>query len=95
MYQILIDERIFTEDFKKIDNPDQQKIIKAIRNKLTDEPDRYGQPLRGNLKGLWKLRVGQYRVIYEIKKRDIVVYVAKVGFRRNEEVYKEVLKRLK
>jgi mRNA interferase RelE/StbE len=94
MYQVLIDERIFTEDFKKIDHTDQQLIIKAVRKKLTAEPEKYGQPLKGNLKGLWKLRVGQYRVIYMIKKKDVVVYVAKVGFRRNEEVYKEVLNRL-
>lgn len=94
MYQILMDERIFTEDFKKIDNADQRKLVKAIRNKLAVEPEKYGQPLKGNLKRLWKLRVGQYRVIYEIKKEEILVYVAKVGFRRNEEVYKEILKRL-
>ncbi len=93
MYQVLIDERVFSEDFEKINKPDQQKIIKAIRDKLTLEPEKYGHPLNGNLNGLWKLRVGQYRVIYNIKKREVIVYVAKVGFRRNEKVYKQVLNR--
>ena len=84
MFTVLIDELVFKEDFRKIDKPDQQKIIKAIRKKLTKDPEGFGDPLRGSLKGLWKLRVGQYRVVYEIKKQEIVVYVVKVGFRRDE-----------
>ena len=95
MYTVLIDELVFKEDFRKIDKPDQQKIIKAIRKKLTRDPEGFGAPLRGDLKGLWKLKVGQYRVVYEIKKQEIVVYVVKVGFRKDEEVYREVLKRHK
>jgi len=95
MYTVLIDELVFKEDFRKIDKPDQQKIIKSIRKKLTRDPEGFGAPLRGNLKNLWKLRVGQFRVVYEINKQEIVVYVVKVGFRRDEEVYREVLKRFK
>ena len=93
MYTVLIDELVFEEDFKKIDKPDQQKIIKTIRKKLTRDPEGFSTPLRRDLKGLWKLRVGQYRVVYQIKKKEILVYVVKVGFRRNEEVYREVMKR--
>lgn len=95
MYTVLIDELVFKKDFKGIDNPDQQKIIKAIRKKLTIGPERYGEPLKGDLKGLWKLRVGQCRIVYEIQTDKIQVYVIKVGFRRDEEVYKEAIKRLK
>ncbi len=95
MFTVLIDELVFKKDFKDIDNPDQQKIIKAIRKKLVIDPERYGDPLKGDLRGLWKLRVGQYRVVYEIKTEKVLVYVIKVGFRRDEEVYKEAIKRLK
>jgi mRNA interferase RelE/StbE len=95
VYSVLIDELAFEEDFKAIDRSDQQKIIKSIRKKLTTEPEKYGKPLKGNLKALWKLRVGQYRVVYEIKKDKVLVYVIKVGFRRDEEVYREVIKRLR
>ena len=94
MYAIAIDELVFKEDFKGIDKSDQQKIIKSIRKKLTISPERYGNPLKGELKGLWKLRVGKYRVIYDVKADKISVYVIKIGFRRDEEVYKETLKRL-
>lgn len=94
MYTVLIDELVFREDFKSIDRADQQKIIKSIRKKLTVYPEKYGQPLKGNLKGLWKLKVSKYRVVYEIKGEKTLVYVIKIGFRRDEEVYKEAVKRL-
>ena len=38
MYTVLIDELVFEENFRKIDKPDQQKIIKTIRKKLTRDP---------------------------------------------------------
>jgi mRNA interferase RelE/StbE len=93
MYSVLIDELVFKEDFKRIDKPDQRKIIRAIRNKLTRDPEGFGAPLRGGLKGLWKLRVGPFRIVYQIRKRKIVVYVITVGFRKDEDVYRETLKR--
>ena len=93
-YAVLIDELVFQDDFKGIELHHQRKIIKTIRERLSTEPDRYGEPLRGELKGYWKLRAGEFRVIYEIRKEDVVVLVVKVGLRRNDEVYRAVLKRL-
>ncbi|OGD20274.1 MAG: hypothetical protein A2W03_04395 [Candidatus Aminicenantes bacterium RBG_16_63_16] len=93
-YAVLIDELVFKDDFKGIELRHQRKIIKTIRERLSTEPDRYGEPLRGELKGYWKLRVGEFRVIYEIRKEDVVALVVKVGLRRNDEVYRAVLKRL-
>ena len=43
-------------------------------------------PLEGNLSGLYKLRVGDWRVIYEINVKEKVLTVHKVGHRR--EIYK-------
>jgi mRNA interferase RelE/StbE len=42
--------------------------------------------LEGNLSGLYKLRVGDWRVIYEVNHNDKVVTVHKVGHRK--EIYK-------
>jgi mRNA interferase RelE/StbE len=93
MYRIVIDELVLRKDFKKIDLRDQRKIVKAIRQKLTTKPKDYGWPLRGELRGFWKLRVGEYRVIYEIQEDQALVYVVLVGFRRDEEVYQKALSR--
>jgi len=43
-------------------------------------------PLEGDLSGLYKLRVGDYRVLYEINHHDRVITVHKVGHRR--EIYR-------
>lgn len=94
-YKVQIDELVLKDDFKDIELHHQRRIIKAIRERLSTEPEKFGKPLRGDLKGYWKLRVGEYRVIYEILKERVVVYVIKVGLRRNEEVYRAVLKRLR
>ncbi len=93
MYHVVIDELVFEEDFRKISMPDRQIIIKAIRKKLAFDPERFGSPLKGPLKGFWKLRVGQYRVVYEIQKEKVVVYVILIGFRRDKQVYKNAIKR--
>ena len=63
IYRIIVDELVLKKDFRKIDLQDQQKIVRAIRRKLTAKPDDYGEPLHGELRGFWKLRVGEYRVI--------------------------------
>jgi mRNA interferase RelE/StbE len=94
VYTVEIDELVFSEDFKRIDGAGQKRIIKAVRKKLTAEPTAYGKPLSGQYKGFWKLKVGPYRVVYEILKSKLIVYVIKVGYRRDTEVYKELAKRL-
>lgn len=94
MFKVLIDELVLKKDFKKIDTTGQQRIIKTIRKKLTIKPKEFGKPLAGDLKGYWKLRIGEYRVIYEIEEEKVLVYVILVGYRRDEEAYKKVITRL-
>lgn len=94
MFKVLIDELVLKKDFKKIDKTGQQRIIKTIRKKLTLKPKEFGKPLAGDLKGYWKLRIGEYRVIYEIEEEKVLVYVIVVGYRRDEEAYKKVVSRL-
>ncbi|MBW2700505.1 MAG: type II toxin-antitoxin system RelE/ParE family toxin [Deltaproteobacteria bacterium] len=73
------------KDLKKI-SPDVRYILRrAIEEKLMIDPLRFGVPLRRTLKGLMKLRVGDYRIIYTIQKKTVVVSIIKIGHRR--EVY--------
>lgn len=94
MWEVVIHPLVEKEDFKKVSRQEQQLIIKAIRKKLTKAPDIFGKPLTGNLKGFWRLRVEDYRVIYQIQNQQVLVKVVKVGIRRNSEVYEEMLKRI-
>ena len=95
IWKIKIHKLILSEDFKAISYPDQKIILKDIRKKLSLDPKSYGKPLQGELKDYWRLRIKDYRVIYKIRQDLIEVLVIKVGIRRDEEVYKKVLYRLK
>lgn len=71
----------------KIDHKAQQDIRRFLRDRIAtdEEPMRFGEPLRKNLSGLWKYRVGAYRLICDIQGERLIVLVVRVGHRR--EVY--------
>lgn len=50
------------------------------------DPRRFGQALIGDRKGLWRYRVGDYRIVAAIEDDRLVVMVVTVGHRR--EVYR-------
>ena len=94
MWQIKIHRLVIDEDFKKISKHDRALILKTIYKKVSIAPEKYGSPLRSNLKGYWKLKISHYRVIYRMEKNILKVLVLKVGMRRDEEAYKEMLSRI-
>ena len=71
-----------SEEFiKKCDKPIRNGIIKSLR-KLENEPES-GKPLTSILTGLWSLRIGDYRAIYQIKNSELIVVVIRIGHRKN------------
>jgi mRNA interferase RelE/StbE len=48
-----------------------------------EDPRRFGRPLTGDLKGLWRYRVGDYRIVAAIEDNRFVVLVVTVGHRRD------------
>lgn len=42
------------------------RLARSIESRLTTSPEHYGTRLKGSLKGYWKLRVGDYRVVFKI-----------------------------
>jgi mRNA interferase RelE/StbE len=73
------------DDLRSISKGDKQKIRKAIESKLVNNPIEFGKPLQYSLKGLRRLRVGDFRVIFQIDDRAKVVLVVKIGHRK--EIY--------
>ena len=56
----------------------------------------YGEPLAGDLKGLLKFRfMSDYRVVYKLEYDHATVIVLIVGMRKDNQIYKNVLKRVK
>jgi mRNA interferase RelE/StbE len=80
MYEIIFRSR--AEKFiKKLDKNIQTQIFKKIL--ILQKNPRIGKPLVGNLTGLWRLRCGKYRIIYEIKEQELFVYILDIGHRKN------------
>lgn len=52
--------------------------------------EKYGKPLRGSLKGYWKLRVGDIRVVFRIVKNEVEI----LGIIHRKMVYEKIIKRL-
>ena len=71
-------------DLKNIDKQTAKRILDSIENDLADDLNK-GIPLEGNFKGLFKYRVGSYRVIFARIEDGIVVL--RIGHRK--KVYKK------
>ncbi|MFC1844718.1 type II toxin-antitoxin system RelE/ParE family toxin [Thermodesulfobacteriota bacterium] len=67
----------------KLDRQAQKEILRYLREKIgTDEdPRRFGAPLRHELTGRWKYRIGSYRLICDIQDTKILVLVLMIGHR--------------
>jgi len=46
-----------------------------------------GTQLKGDLTGLRRIRAGQYRIIYEIQKDELIILVVRTGHRK--EIYRD------
>ena len=95
MWHVKIHRLVIEQDFKNISKSARKLILKTLFKKLGSAPEEYGAPLRYGLKGFWKLKIGEYRVVYSIKKKEVSVLVLKIGMHRDEEVYKDMLSRIK
>jgi len=69
------------KQLKKIDRKDQDRIISSIKT-LADNPRPQGcKKLSG--RPAWRIRIGSYRVIYEIKDDMLLVLVVHIGHRKD------------
>jgi len=80
------------DDLKSVGPSAARRIMRAIDSKLTEAPLQFGAPLSGNLVNFRKLRIGDYRVVYQVWEREIMVFVLAVGPQRDKEIYQAALK---
>ena len=77
-------KRSAAKELARIPHRDRRRIVNAI-DRLGEQP-LAGRPLQGELRGLRRVRVGDYRVVYEVIDDSLVVLVVRVAHRR--EVYR-------
>ncbi len=76
------------KELKKLDKQAQKSIVRILSQRIAtdDDPRRFGERLRGDLKNPWKYRIGAYRLICSLADDGLVVLIVRVGHRRS--VYK-------
>ena len=94
LYKIKVHRKVVTEDSKRFDATTKEKIKRKCKE-FSHAPDKVGEPLQFALKGYRKLKIfDEYRIIYRIEKATVLVFILAVGIRRDDEIYREALKRL-
>lgn len=78
-------------DLPRINVKMRERARRAIESRLMTAPQEYGLPLRKSLGGYWKLRVGDYRIVFKVQGK--VVYV--LGIRHRKKIYEEVPGRIR
>lgn len=63
--------------------PHPLKILDKVELYLAQSPNELGKPLKGEYKGLYRYRFGNYRIIYKVSTEQTEVTIIKIGHRSN------------
>ena len=87
MYEVIFTDSALKE-LKKLDKPVVRIIKNWVVKNLVDCVDQrmHGKPLKGNLEGVWRYRVGDYRLFADIQDDKLVIFLFEVAHRK--EIYK-------
>ena len=74
---------------KALDPQMKRQVFRYLQERIVgdEDPRRFGKALTGDLLGLWRYRVGDHRVVCQLKDAELLVLVLKVAHRRS--VYDE------
>ena len=82
MYQIWTANRRVEKDIANLETSMRNRVVAALQQ-LADEPRPAGaRMLAGNVKGAWRIRIGNYRVLYDIDDVQKTVVILAVLHRR-------------
>ncbi len=89
-FKLLYHPDVKKRDLSKIRKKDKELIRRAIEERLTTHPEIYGRPLRATLKGFWKLRIGDYRVVFKVVGDEIHI----LAITHRKDVYQKAKRRI-
>lgn len=78
-------EKRAEKDLKRLGASDRERIARFIRDRIVNrtDPREVGEALAGPLSGLWKYRVGDFRIVAAIEDDVLTVVVVRIGNRRD------------
>lgn len=73
------------KDLGKMDSYTRQMIMNWISKMLDgiENPRYLGKALKGDKKGLWRYRVGDYRILSLIQDKELIILALRIGHRRD------------
>ncbi len=73
------------KELRKLGKPAQRDIVAYLDQRIAGDgdPRRFGKGLKASLAGLWRYRVGDYRILCQIRDSEVLVLVVAVGHRRD------------
>ncbi|MDR1746471.1 MAG: type II toxin-antitoxin system RelE/ParE family toxin [Tannerella sp.] len=83
-YSIFYSDK-FEKSLDKIDFAHAQQILKYLKKHVdgSENPRAFGKSLVGNYKGLWRYRVGDYRIICDIQDEECIVLALETAHRKD------------
>lgn len=84
MYDLIYDKK-YLKSLRKLDIQAQKIITNWVENNLLncEEPRFSGKPLTGNFKGVWRYRIGSYRLLAKIDDDKLIIFAINRRQRRN------------
>ncbi len=73
------------KQLRSLEKPIQGRILKYLKERVIESTKDFGAELIGDKLGLWRYRVGDYRIICQLQNEKLIVLVVSVGHRK--EVY--------
>ncbi|MFM9889855.1 MAG: type II toxin-antitoxin system RelE family toxin [Rickettsiales bacterium] len=75
------------KEFSRLDKQTQQQILYYVAKlEVAENPISFAKPLTGTLAGLWRYRVGKYRLICELRKNILTIEVITID--KRDTVYR-------
>jgi len=82
IYEFIWHQKV-KSDLASLTKEDATRIISRIKSHLSADPAALGKPLKGVFKGLFRYRIGSYRVIYAIDHTERRVMILHIRHRKN------------
>jgi len=78
------DDRALKE-LRKLGRQAQEQILAYLDGRIpgSEDPRRFGKALKANMAGLWRYRIGDYRLVCSIRDGEMLVLVLTAGHRKD------------
>ncbi|CAN5242754.1 type II toxin-antitoxin system RelE/ParE family toxin [soil metagenome] len=76
------------KQLRRLDRQIQKRLLDYLSDRLDGckNPRHFGEPLKGDKIGYWRYRVGDFRIICDIKDEELIVLALTIGHR--QDIYK-------